>query len=516
MTARACQRGCVMSTLCGITNRLREETPDAPPPLAAKEVIETPPPNAVSRLLVIPLRRSLHSQPRWWAQLRAEFLVYAARVNTKVMGDSLLLRDTVLQMRWQRAESSRSLCTEACRGKNGTACQESGELGEAVGESRKLSIEYDEKLYPTCCPLLQRRIKRAHKPWYCALYAINTLESQAVAGEETKKMLELPHNCTAGAVTKITPIICNKGGSVKRVFGFAKKEGVEARQYYAVLGSAHPADLMEYPVRVATVSPKDSELPGTEEAGDAAYQGSTTSHMILLPLTPVEYSISEMDLFFKDFDQHLSLIAACEAWWMRILLKATAFLCHRQGTCLMVNLIKALWNPFLRVSEDEARAQRTLHHEDDTIVNKIHGLGVYYRSRGVQIVPGFFRLRKYPPESVLSLRRCGGVVDVDNSASTGNFLASRGPWMGPCSVSLIYPGLSNNALYAMRALVFGSNVSIQYDVRQCSSINVHAVDVVPRCNLTRVVSGSTTSVVPQLKVGKEMHYHAKIFGCFLL
>ncbi|GKG41911.1 hypothetical protein Tco_0473662, partial [Tanacetum coccineum] len=53
----------------------------------------------------------------------------------------------------------------------------------------------------------------------------------------------------------------------------AKKKGVKGKAILCGVGAAHIPHSDGVPVSVATVSPKDSELPGKlKEAGDAAYQ----------------------------------------------------------------------------------------------------------------------------------------------------------------------------------------------------------------------------------------------------
>ncbi|GJR63614.1 hypothetical protein Tco_1505776 [Tanacetum coccineum] len=224
-------RGPTSGGLGGSTST-EEETPDAPPTLAAKEVTETPPPNVeatsdssapVPRRLRVcqwislwgSLIWSLRSKPRWWRSWREGFLV--TRSQSVQKDEEILLLKTQLADAQAEAESSRSYAQKlaeekmallvkveqeransadykaSCHwavkylegGKNNHFAgldefrQRVEELLEKQEEKlRKLSIEYDEELYPhMLSAIAERRWLISHG---LRLAAMSALESQEV------------------------------------------------------------------------------------------------------------------------------------------------------------------------------------------------------------------------------------------------------------------------------------------------------------------------------------------------
>ncbi|GJU81555.1 hypothetical protein Tco_1283920 [Tanacetum coccineum] len=201
--------------------------------------------------------------------------------------------------------------------------QESGGALEKQGRRSyaNISIEYDRGLYPHMLSLLAER-RWLIKTMVCSLAAMSALESQEgqavplsdvvevpgyndnayeelVAAMETMKLLELPHiaqlerdqdypidrtwrNCgiylpcprdilNPFALEKEIPL---KESLEAHAIRLAKKKGVKGKAILCgVVQRTSPCSEGSTKIRLATVSPKDSELLGKlEEAGDAAYQ----------------------------------------------------------------------------------------------------------------------------------------------------------------------------------------------------------------------------------------------------
>ncbi|GJT28933.1 hypothetical protein Tco_0909208 [Tanacetum coccineum] len=160
-----------------------------------------------------------------------------------------------------------------------------GLLEKQEEKLRKLSIEYDEELYPhMLSAIAERRWLISHG---LRLAAMNTLESQEVkqsfgdvvkcalargkaeAVEELheKRLLTVPAAQVPGYnVIKNLRSCCCDGGDEMHARGALRASCITFSY------RAHPP-ILWVPVSVATVLPKDSELLGKlEEAGDAAYQ----------------------------------------------------------------------------------------------------------------------------------------------------------------------------------------------------------------------------------------------------
>ncbi|GJY41352.1 hypothetical protein Tco_0428622 [Tanacetum coccineum] len=388
----------------GGSTSTEEETPDAPPTLAAKEVTETPPPNVeatsdssapVTHAVQSPpqtspltaddiSRRDRETGPKAFegmpvdqlmeefdmvtaqqaalvAQLRARFS--SERSQSVQKDEEILLLKTQLADAQAEAESSRSYAQKLAEEKMAllvkveqeransadykASCHwavkylEGGKNNHFAGldefrqrvegllekqeeKLRKLSIEYDEELYPhMLSAIAERRWLISHG---LRLAAMSTLESQEVkqsfgdvvkcalargkaeaveelhekklltvpaaqvpgynhnayeelvAAMEAMKLLELPHIGTCHATEGLRPtdyfLEAGRGAIAEaHAIRLAKKKGVKGKAILCGVGAAHIPRSDGVPVSVATVSPKDSELLGKlEEAGDAAYQ----------------------------------------------------------------------------------------------------------------------------------------------------------------------------------------------------------------------------------------------------
>ncbi|GJV81244.1 hypothetical protein Tco_1517114 [Tanacetum coccineum] len=208
-----------------------------------------------------------------------------------------------------------------------------GLLEKQEEKLRKLSIEYDEELYPhMLSAIAERRWLISHG---LRLAAMSTLESQEVkqsfgdvvklhwhvgkaeaveelhekrlltvpaaqvpgyndklyeelvAAMEAMKLLELPQNCTSREI----PL---KESLEAHAIRLAKKKGVKGKAILCGVGAAHVPRSDGVPVSVATVSPKDSELLGKlEEAGDAA------SHKLAVIAEDIDVTVSRLSSLCK-------------------------------------------------------------------------------------------------------------------------------------------------------------------------------------------------------------------------
>ncbi|GJZ35970.1 hypothetical protein Tco_0581787 [Tanacetum coccineum] len=204
----------------GGSTSTEEETPDAPPMLAAKEVTETPPlnveaasdssapvthagqsPPQTSPLTADDIsRRDRETGPKAFegmpvdqlmeefdmvtaqqaalvAQLRARFS--SERSQSVQKDEEILLLKTQLADAQAEAESSRSYAQKLAEEKMALLVKRVGELLEKQEEKlRKLSIEYDEELYPhMLSAIAERRWLISHG---LRLAAMSALESQEV------------------------------------------------------------------------------------------------------------------------------------------------------------------------------------------------------------------------------------------------------------------------------------------------------------------------------------------------
>ncbi|GJS72714.1 hypothetical protein Tco_0705555 [Tanacetum coccineum] len=192
----------------GLSTSTEEETPDAPPTLAAKEVTETPPPNVEATSdSSAPVTHAAQSPPQTSpltaddisnrrvrqaalvAQLRARFS--SERSQSVQKDEEILLLKTQLADAQAEAESSRSYAQSLAEEKMALLVKNNhfagldefrqrveGLLEKQEEKLRKLSIEYDEELYPhMLSAIAERRWLISHG---LRLAAMSTLESQEV------------------------------------------------------------------------------------------------------------------------------------------------------------------------------------------------------------------------------------------------------------------------------------------------------------------------------------------------
>ncbi|GJW48413.1 hypothetical protein Tco_0080059 [Tanacetum coccineum] len=176
------------------------------------------------------------------AQLRARFS--SERSQSQECADSEITRQVVHcpEVVWREVRQSFYLLDDFRQ-------RVEGLLEKQEEKLRKLSIEYDEELYPHMLSAI------AERRWLISHCALARGKAKAVEELHEKKLLTVP---AAQDYPK-----CDNGGLTL------------ARQPPSALSPAgsHIPLPDGVPVSVATVSPKDSELLGKlEEAGDAAYQ----------------------------------------------------------------------------------------------------------------------------------------------------------------------------------------------------------------------------------------------------
>ncbi|GKB24217.1 hypothetical protein Tco_0863618 [Tanacetum coccineum] len=204
----------------GLSTSIEEETPDAPPTLAAMEMTETPPPNVEATSdSSAPVTHAAQSPPQTGpkafegmpvdqlmeefdmvtaqqaalvAQLRARFS--SERSQSVQKDEEILLLKTQLADAHAEAESSRSYAQNLAEEKMAllvkveqeransadykASCHWAVKYLEGEEKLRKLSIEYDEELYPhMLSAIAERRWLISHG---LRLAAMSALESQEV------------------------------------------------------------------------------------------------------------------------------------------------------------------------------------------------------------------------------------------------------------------------------------------------------------------------------------------------
>ncbi|GJW37912.1 hypothetical protein Tco_0060832 [Tanacetum coccineum] len=308
----------------GGSTSTEEETPDAPPTLAAKEVTETSPPTALGR------------------KLRARFSSERGRVYRR-MRRFCCCRHSFADAQAEVKESRGPYATEACEENKCTTCQGRARAREFCGlqgklslgcevfgggknnhfagldefrqrvevllekqdeKLRKLSIKYDEELYPymlsacepgACCcdgedKFVRAAICTAELPMVNHIDVIMaglTLARHATEGAEAQPdyflkpdVAQLQVPIFACPCDILNPFSLEKEIPLKEsleahAIRLAKKKGVKARQYYACVGAAaahiRPSD--EYPLAWRLCHLKDCKLLGKlEAAGVSAYR----------------------------------------------------------------------------------------------------------------------------------------------------------------------------------------------------------------------------------------------------
>ncbi|GKF22269.1 hypothetical protein Tco_0074591, partial [Tanacetum coccineum] len=160
---------------------------------------------------------------------------------------------------------------------------------------RKLSIEYDEELYPhMLSAIAERRWLISHG---LRLAAMSALESQEVKQSFGDVVKCLPHRALRPSLITfssrtwrifarphdiLNPFALEKEILLKEsleahAIRLVKKKGVKGKAILCGVGAAHIPRSDGVPVSVATVSPKDSDLlRKLEEAGDAVYRVSSS------------------------------------------------------------------------------------------------------------------------------------------------------------------------------------------------------------------------------------------------
>ncbi|GJT02712.1 hypothetical protein Tco_0823881 [Tanacetum coccineum] len=266
-----------------------EETPDAPPTLAAKEVTETPPPNVEDTSdSSAPVTHAVQSPPQT-SPLTADdisrrdretgpkaFEGNAARLYRRIDEESLLLK-TQLADAQAEAESSRSYAQNLA--------EEKMALLVKVEQERADAAEYKASCH---WQFLKYYGGLSHKP-----YGLRLLPMSTVGISEVKQSFVMCEVCHWHVVRRSGGELHEKGAEGQPDY-FLKLDVVQLQ----VPIFSRPRDILnpfalerEVPLKesleahairlakrrgvegVATVLPKDSELLGKlEEAGDAAYQ----------------------------------------------------------------------------------------------------------------------------------------------------------------------------------------------------------------------------------------------------
>ncbi|GJU20350.1 hypothetical protein Tco_1153692 [Tanacetum coccineum] len=308
----------------GLSTSTEEDTLDASPTLATKEVTETPPPNVEATSdSSAPVTHAAQSPPQTGPK--------AFEKSIQKDEEILLLLKTQLADAQAEAESSKSLRSEEPWPRKKWHClsrtillqvwdeffarERKGLLEKQEEKLRKLSIEYDEELYPHMLSAIAERsealarVRRSgeelHEKRLLTVpasqlerdqdYPIDvimaglTLARHASEGAEGQpdyflkpdvrncrysRYLDCPPAWTSLNLFALEREIPLKESLEAHAIRLAKKKGVKGKAILCSVGAAHIPHSDRVPVSVATVLPKDSELLGKlEEAGDAAYQG---------------------------------------------------------------------------------------------------------------------------------------------------------------------------------------------------------------------------------------------------
>ncbi|GKE22450.1 hypothetical protein Tco_1433962 [Tanacetum coccineum] len=299
----------------GGSTSTEEETPDAPPALAAKEVTETPPPDVeATSNSSAPVTHAGQSPPQT-SPLTADDISRRDRETgpkafegmpvDQLMGEFDMV--TAQQAALAEAESSRSHAQKLVEEKMAllvkveqeransadykASCHWAVKYLEGEEKLRKLSIEYDEELVAAmeAMKLLElphiAQLERDQDYPIGVIMAGLTLARHATEGAEAQPdyflkpdVAQLQVPIFASPRDILNPFALEKEIPLKEsleahAIRLAKKKGVKGKAILCGVGAAHIPRSDGVPVSVATVSPKDSELLGKlEEAGDAAYQ----------------------------------------------------------------------------------------------------------------------------------------------------------------------------------------------------------------------------------------------------
>ncbi|GJT73749.1 hypothetical protein Tco_1033035 [Tanacetum coccineum] len=244
----------------GLSTSTEEETPDASPTLAAKEVTETPPPSNVEATSdsSAPVTHAAQSPPQTGPkafegmpvdQLMEEFDMVTAQQAALV---------AQLRARFSNERSQKSSRSYAQN-----LAEEKMALLVKVEQERADAAEYKASCH-WAVKYLEGEVKQS----------FGDVVKCALARGKAKAMVPIfsrPRDIlNPFALEREIPL---KESLEAHAIRLAKKKGVKGKAILCGVGAAHIPRSDGVPVSVATVLPKDSELLGKlEEAGDAAYQ----------------------------------------------------------------------------------------------------------------------------------------------------------------------------------------------------------------------------------------------------
>ncbi|GKB15267.1 hypothetical protein Tco_0849190 [Tanacetum coccineum] len=191
----------------GLSTSTEEETPDAPPTLAAKEVTETPPPNVEATSdSSAPVTHAAQSPPQT-SPLTADDISRRGRetgpkafesMPSVQKDEEILLLKPPVGSAQACGQSLASRCTKPWpKEKNGLdefRQRVEGLLEKQEEKLRKLSIEYDEELYPHMLSAIAERRRCRAKQSFGDVVTCALARGKAEAVEELheKKLLTVP------------------------------------------------------------------------------------------------------------------------------------------------------------------------------------------------------------------------------------------------------------------------------------------------------------------------------------
>ncbi|GJU07091.1 hypothetical protein Tco_1123521 [Tanacetum coccineum] len=246
----------------GGSTSTEEETPDAPPMLAAKEVTETPPLNVEATSdSSAPVTHAGQSPPQT-SPLTADDISRRDRETGPKAFEGMPVDQ--LMEEFDMVTAQQAALVAQLRARLDALSPRVESCWKAEENVRKLSMEYDERTVPSTCFVAIADAGGSNPgPAPCCHGPLNLRGSSSlwdvelVAGDGGDEILELDYPIDV-------PILLAKSRDNLNPLSLEK----EIR-----LKDPHIPRSDGVPVSVATVSPKDSELLGKlEEAGDAAYQ----------------------------------------------------------------------------------------------------------------------------------------------------------------------------------------------------------------------------------------------------
>ncbi|GJY72393.1 hypothetical protein Tco_0476096 [Tanacetum coccineum] len=292
-----------------------EETPDAPPTLAAKEVTETPPPNVeatsdssapVTHVVQSPpqtspltaddiSRRDRETGPKAFEGMPVDQLMKEFDMSVQRMKRFCTAEDTVASLcAGDASESSRSYAQKLARGKNEHwACQARGGLISHGLRLAAMSALESQEVKQSFGDVVKCALARG--------------KAEAVEELHEKKLLTVP-------VAQI-PL---KESLEAHAIRLAKKKGVKGKAILCGVGAAHIPRSDGVPVSVATVSPKDSELLGKLKGW-------------LLEMLRTKLAVSEK----KSLSQHLGFLPCANLSFFCVIHNGTTRLSHNKMVYLI-------------------------------------------------------------------------------------------------------------------------------------------------------------------------------------